>query len=261
MKKYGYNTNLQGAALAAEKAKFFNDDRFLNDKSLHRSLEILQSSGKLGKFLRADPRLARVEAARQAIRAGKNLSSMNPDDRKKAINDQVVKTLQDTKNSDITNWEKEVLDDPEIMEAALALKGEDAFRAFGSLKNGQQLSLKTVDENFKKWAADAPNAAAITAGGLSASNPADEEKIWEMYMDDLEKKYGVTKGFAGYRKALGSQRFQHAGWRRGTLSGTIVTPGSAAGLPPRPAPKPRRRGTPPPPPPTPAPPSPGGPTP
>jgi len=258
MKKYGYNTNLQGAALAAEKAKFFNDDRFLNDKSLHRSLEILESSGKLGKLLRADPRLARVEAARQAIRQGKNLASMAPDDKAEAIHDQVVKSLQDTKNSDITNWEKQVLDDPEIMEAALAVKGEDGFRAFGSLKNGQQLALKTIDKNFQDWATT--SSAAITANGLDKTNPDHEEKIWDMYMDEMEKKYGVTSGFAGYRKALSNPRFQSAGWRRGTISGTIVTPASAAGLPPGSRGGRRGKGkgpapTPPPPPPG------GGPTP
>lgn len=172
--------------------KLFGDARFTKDKYLMRALDVLDNSGDLGKTIRNEPRLA-------AALAGSSLSRGKFKDK---TADEVYKNYMDqTKNADISGWEKEVPMHKGVMRAFLTSKHEDAYNAVANLKGGVLTPLKTYDEIYSEWVDE--------KGGPGATNTSFDD-----FINWVEDNNGYMRGELGYRKALNNIRFKSKGWRK-----------------------------------------------
>lgn len=195
--------------------KLFKDKRFLQDKHLLRALDVLDGAGMKGKALRNEPRLARIgitEGSKDP-EDGHKLTAVEAEKKQKEA---LEKAIRDSKPSDIATWEKEVVQDEELMEIFMGVKNEDSYRAVAGLKDGITRARRSFAKNLKKFEQDL-SAGIIT--GYAATQ--------EGYFDYLADKYKVKKSELGYRKLLLNNRMVTAGW--GDLDDIILpAPGEAA---------------------------------
>jgi hypothetical protein len=158
--------------------QLFSNPGFTKDRHLLRAMDVLDGAGMMGKAIRNEPRLA-------AVLAGTDLS------RGKYKNKTPKEVLRDymgqTKNTDISGWEKEVPMHHEAMETFMGLKNEDAYVTLGGLKGGVPTPLKTFDENYSeevaKW---------VTAGEVDA-----DKLRRQLDFTPLEKKIELQPGEEG----------------------------------------------------------------
>ena len=179
MKKWGH-TDKNKSSSENEKA-LFEDERFLNDKTLLNALDLIGDAGEQSKLLRISPRLARV--------IGKS-----KDQRKEKLK----KALSDAKPSDITKWEKEEIEDPEVMEVLLAIGDENTYRTLGTLKGKVLARKQTINKVFTEW---------VKKEKRDINKNAQNTKA---FLKHLADEYGVLQ--TGYEKAISSSRFKSAGW-------------------------------------------------
>ena len=233
---------------AAVYNKLFNDQRFIQDPQMIRALEVLEGAGAKGKMLRNEPRLARI-----GIKD------------KKGQLEAIEKAIRDAKPSDISGWEKQVLEDEETMEVFMATKTEASFATAAGLKDGIRRARTSFNRNLTKFLINDANKLVTHTNGKTGTYAATQNG----YFDYLEDKYDIRRGQLGYRKMLKDprKRARTAGWDDlqdlraapvspgpatvgGSSSGTSGTPPSgeptaSAGTRPGRNPKARRR-TPPP---------------
>ncbi|OGZ17885.1 MAG: hypothetical protein A2V72_02930 [Candidatus Nealsonbacteria bacterium RBG_13_37_56] len=203
MRKYGYKEG--------EESQLFKDKRFLNDKTAIGAFEFIKKTGNMGKILRIDPRLAKIGRSEE-------------EGRKK-----MIESLINAKPGDIANMEREVIDNEEIMETAMAVCGEEQLRAFGRLKGGTMARQDTVNNIVSKW---------VEGKGL---DPAKEKENWEAYMNTLKEKYNVST--PGIQKSLENPRFRSLGWEEYAKYRSKEQRATPSGVaPPTPSPTPSQAG-------------------
>jgi hypothetical protein len=205
LRKYQKKT---GNAKMTEKELFENED-FLNDQTLTRSLEYLQQAGMKSKALRIDPRLAKIGRGRGEEAKKKGFEEMN----KLAVNQ---------KPGDITAMEKEAADDKDYVEMMLAHADEGRLRAWTSLKGGGEARQNRVDEVFADW---------VKVNKDKCPDPKNYAKNWEEYSKDVCIRTGVKE--LGFNRVLENRPQQLAAMG---LGGGLVkikpskSPADAVGL-------------------------------
>jgi hypothetical protein len=203
MRKYGYKENEEG--------KLFEDKRFLNDKTAINAFDFIKKTGNMGKILRTDPRLAKVGRSEEAGRK------------------KMIESLINAKPGDIANMEREVIDNEEIMETAMAVCGEEQLRAFGRLKGGAMARQDTINNIVSKWVENE-----IKEG--RKLNPQDEKENWGAYMNTLKEKYNVST--PGIQKSLSNPRFTSLGWEEYAKYRNKEQRAGQSGIPTGPTPAP-----------------------
>jgi len=178
-KKYDYDLNKEGSEEALLK-----DQRFINNKRLINALEFLAKTGKRGKFFRTDPRLAKIgKSEKEGMEA-------------------MVKAIIDIKPGDFANMEREVMDNTDVMEASMAVRGEDFFRSAGKIKGGALARQHTMKKVYSKWV--------DTQKGKKGFNIKNNAKNQEGFFKYLAEKYHVAT--PGIEKAQKNPRFTALGY-------------------------------------------------
>lgn len=177
MKKYEINPEDKDA-----EEKLFKNEKFLEDKTLLNAIDLIKDAGEKGKVLRVSPRLTR-------------LFGKTKEERKKILKEY----LETAKPSDISKWEREEIEDPEVMEALLAIGDEGTYRTIGGLKGKVAARRNTINKAFSKWVKE------------NNRQSIDKKGNTEAYLAHLAEEYGVTK--TGYERALErKQAFLGQGW-------------------------------------------------
>ena len=154
-------------------------------KRMRGALYVAQKGGYLSDIIRRDPRLATLLAGQEW--AGSQF--------KKASSQEAINlTVQEARGSHIANWEREVLENKQVVKSMLNHFDRDRWlRVQKRVKNGQETALKTIDELTEE------------AGG------------WDQLMSKVGKE-------RKYELALQSPVFRANGWREGRI-GEKGTPG------------------------------------
>jgi len=173
-----------------------------------RYLQIALRSGKHNAVLRADPRLAKY--------AFNVLPGYSAEDLKDPVSGKlgtaksaVEKATIEARRAHIGKWEREVVEDNDVVSAGLS-KGTEFWSAIDTqVKKGQETSLKTIDRLFTNFINSRP--------GMAHATENDIDTAWEAFEKTYKDKYGPgMKGyFEAVRKEGGDGRFMARGWRRG----------------------------------------------
>lgn len=164
--------------------ELFKDERFLQDKTLIKALELIKDAGERGKLERVDPRLA--------------LIGRSQEEGWKAM----LKAVVNAKPAEIAKMEREVPENKQVLETAMALRGEDYFRGVGKLKGGVPARQRTIDAIFSDFVEKYKDKYKLDLK--------KDKENWGKFMKHLSKKYNVlTPGIA---KAITNPRMRSAGW-------------------------------------------------
>jgi hypothetical protein len=195
-------------------------------KRVGKLLDIVYKGGYLNPVIRRDPRLGTIAAAR-GVKGYKGLSPEKG----------VQKALSEAREQHITDWELQVVQEPQVVEAMMAHFDRDRWLAVGrKVKRGQEESLKVIDKLFSEY---------VRKNNLQIATEEQQKAAWENYEKAFKKEHG---GFGGYFEGLKdpSGRMTGAAWRPGQYrergeEEAAPTPGAVAGVTP-PAPRGRRAG-------------------
>ncbi len=194
-------------------------------KIMQRVIMLARNAGYHNKILRSDPRLAKLLAGETWIGEYANMNEQQA----------VARSLNEARDQHIGNMEPEVFDDPDFVEAALALFDRDRWLLVNrKIKRGQEFAQRGINKLFTNF---------VKTKGLPHKTTKDIEKAREEFYGDIKKrykKYGYEQT-EGYSKALGDNRIKQTGWEDPTFTekeeeeekeATGPTPGAAAGVPP-----------------------------
>jgi hypothetical protein len=177
--------------------ELFKNKKFL--KEMDPALHVLFQSGYQSSFLRSDPRIARVVAGKEWAGNYKN----------KTPEQAVEQAASEARRTHINQWEREVLEDKDVMDNLLG-RGREVFESIDTqVKRGQPTAQKTINEMFSKYADKAAPKLGIDLS--KPINEKDHETLWSAYNEYYKKTH---KGQEGYFKALRDDpRFAARGWK------------------------------------------------
>jgi len=244
MKAYMQKYNLKN------EEDLLNDPRFLNDRTLIDALESISKAGDLSKVMRIEPRLTGVAAAGGLG----SYKAFKGKDGKVDKFGAMKKAFEDIKPGDTAKWEREAVQNHDVIRAAMVMGDENLIRAIANnTKGGMKTVMKAWHKSYEEWINEAMNETEeklrkdgkiITKKGerltedeaLTLISATESVTAPDDYINKLEEKFGVVKGSSGIRKAYSNIRMQSQGLempRRLTVSEkakTVATPGEAAGV-------------------------------
>lgn len=207
------------------------DERFR--KIMKRPLDIAKKAGLSGSaLLRNDPRLARLNtiieppptdpvalarhnadivnfaATKGVVGAlpGVGINSFTADQIESMRQEMAVRdTVKDLKPSNIQNFEKETLQDEDLMTYMLG-HGRDHFTTAGSgVKRGVETGQATINKIFEKWAIQ---------NGFTTPAAANTPAVRDQFKNYISQ---LTGGRTGYFDALSDSRMKSQGWTNPTF--------------------------------------------
>jgi plastocyanin len=216
-----------------------NDPRFLNDRTLIDALESISKAGDLSKVMRIEPRLTGVAAA-GGLGSYKAFKGKDGKVDKFAA---MKKAFEDIKPGDTAKWEREAVQNHDVIRAAMTMGDENLIRAIANnTKGGMKTVMKAWHGSYEEWV-DVIEKKLREEGKIITKEGGrlteDEARLLtpDKYIDDLETKFGVVKGSSGIRKAYSNVRMRSQGLELPRFltpaekGQTVTTPGAATGIP------------------------------
>lgn len=180
-------------------AVLFQVDKVKNDKDYKNYFEILDNSGLLSKIFRRDPRFAKGFGTEK----------------------QFKEAIVNATSTDGGGWEREVMDDLDVLIEVLASKDKAFLTTLGARKGGVHGRMERVDEVFKRF----------VDNNKEITNKNDDENNRKLFFEHLARLGGTDE--SGFEKALGSEQFKTNGWSAPMYNRPKgkITPAQAVGDP------------------------------
>jgi len=213
------------AARQFRRWKGMSDQEILEDKRFNQIMTPLlknaAASGFLGSTLRRDPRLAKI-----AFRS--KIGSYGDRTKIKTEQEAVSRAVNEAR-SHLNDWEPESLNDPTVLQAAMAnLERDRWLQVNRNIKAGRTTSLASMDKVFSDFIRNSPEFAGKKDNEIKSSLNEDKVKDYRTkFRAHINKNYGGD----GYFTAMDDHHFRETGWRQPEF---VITAPSSAG--PRPGP-------------------------